>query len=60
MKNLTSGEREAVERLYRSMPGAPHVPTEDGQAMWGEVDNTEHWQFCEQIARMISGAVVFR
>jgi len=45
-----------VKRLYRAMPGAPHVPNPDGFEQWGEVEGNEHWQFCEEIVRQIINA----
>lgn len=43
--------QEMVRRLYAQMPGAPMPPSDrDGFKMWGDVDGTEHWAFCEQIA----------
>lgn len=48
---------ERIIRLYRAMPGAPMPAIEDGVFMWGEVDGTEQWAFCEAIVDMIDAAV---
>lgn len=40
-------------RLYRQMPGAPSIPRQDGQEMFGDVMGNEHWSFCLEIARMM-------
>lgn len=44
---------KAIRQLYSRMPGAPPVPNEDGIEMWGEVENSEHWLFCERIIDLI-------
>lgn len=33
--------------LYEMMPGASSPPVEDGLTLWGEVDHTDEWAFCE-------------
>jgi hypothetical protein len=50
---------EVARRLYQAMPGAERVPHDDltGEKMWGEVEDTQHYQFCEQIAREIRKAM---
>lgn len=54
-KRARNDEVHAMARsLYETMPGAPHVPTYQGERMWGEVDGTEHWEFCAAIARIIA------
>ena len=43
-----------AEDFYRVMPGAPQPPKDsDGYAMWGEVEDNEHFQFCKAIATRI-------
>jgi hypothetical protein len=44
---------EMVRRLYDEMPGAEHAPRDERGKLWGEVEHTPHYQFCEQIAREI-------
>jgi hypothetical protein len=44
---------QLARRLYASMPGAEQPPEEEhatGGRLWGEVEHTAHYQFCEQIA----------
>lgn len=54
---MTTAQRNAIYRmtidLYRSMPGAPRPPSQDGMYMWGDIEGNEHWEFCEAIARQI-------
>lgn len=46
--------REMARRLFGMMPGAPFVPFgPEGQYAWGEIEHTDHYNFCEQIAREI-------
>lgn len=44
-----------IIRLYRNMPGAPHIPYDHGSGdlMWGDVEGTDHWSFCEAIVNLI-------
>ncbi len=45
---------ETISRnLYESMPGAPDVPKSDGFKMWGEVEDNQHYEFCNVIANLI-------
>ena len=44
------GTQELAQRLYASMPGAEQPPSDERGKLWGEVEHTEHYQFCEQIA----------
>jgi hypothetical protein len=51
---LTEVQRLASQ-FYRAMPGASPVPSIiggelDGHPAWGEVEDTDHWQFCYAIA----------
>lgn len=40
--------------LYRAMPGASLPPHEAGRGyLWGEVESTDEWVFCNTIARLI-------
>jgi hypothetical protein len=49
--------RDMVHRLYRLMPGAPRAPSdEEGNVLWGEVEHTEQYAFCEQVAFEIVAA----
>jgi hypothetical protein len=57
MPALTKDQIDRVIELYRSMPGAVMPATENGVPMWGDVDRTEHWQFCERIVLMTDEAV---
>jgi hypothetical protein len=44
-------ETQAIaQRLYRAMPGAKMPSNVDGYAMWGDIDATPEWEFCETIA----------
>ena len=48
--------QEIAQYLYRSMPGALRVPCNeytDYREGWGEVEDTEHYQFCEAIAQLL-------
>lgn len=45
-----------ARRLYPQMPGAPKPTCEQGVLVWGEIECTEHWQFCQQIAKEIINA----
>lgn len=41
---------EQIVRLYQTMPGAPPIPFDpDDGWLWGEVEGTEHWEFCAAI-----------
>lgn len=42
-----------THNLYESMPGAPDVPKIDGDKMWGDVEHTQHYEFCNTIAHLI-------
>jgi hypothetical protein len=54
---MIDAQRAAAKRMaqdfYRVMPGAPLVPVGDQGQMWGEVEFTEHYLFCELIADRI-------
>ena len=39
--------------LYLAMPGACPPPHDERGALWGEVEGTPEWLFCEAIARAI-------
>jgi hypothetical protein len=45
--------KDIARALYQAMPGAPNVRAEDGAMMWGEAQQTEHWQFCSRIAFLV-------
>lgn len=47
---------QQIVRLYRLMPGAPPIPTQDGRAMWGDVEGNDHWNFCAEIVDLIISA----
>lgn len=51
---------ENILRLYRQMPGAPRIPTEDGYEMTGDVAGNDHWNFCEAIVDLVAGATQAR
>lgn len=45
---------ETIERnLYEVMPGAEPVPVDERGKLWGEVENTAHYEFCHAIANLI-------
>lgn len=39
-----------ARRLYEEMPGAEQPPRDERGKLWGEVEHTEHFRFCEQVA----------
>lgn len=46
-----------VHRLYSGCPGAEPPPRDEtGTVCWGDVAETEHYVWCEQIAREIINA----
>lgn len=45
-----------IIRLYRAMPGAPMPPMVGGNFMWGDVEGTEHWNFCAEIIAAIDAS----
>lgn len=50
-------KQRKTRALYWLMPGAERVPfDEEGLEMWGEVDFTDHYRFCEMIVDMIAEA----
>lgn len=52
-------EKEIIAReLYRHMPGAEMPPAEEGLLMWGEVEHTPHWRFCEVLAKTMLDIVL--
>jgi hypothetical protein len=57
MADLTTAQFERVKSLYCSMPGAEPPSYVDGEMMWGDVEGTEEWAFCESIVRMVDKAV---
>jgi len=58
MTSVMMKDRYAMaKRLYCNMPGAQMPPIFDGEYAWGEVDATEHWDFCEAIATEILAAI---
>ena len=45
-------EQSIAQRLYEEMPGAEQPPRcLDRGKLWGEVEHTREFQFCQQIAR---------
>lgn len=47
-----------ITDLYEVMPGAEMPPYEPGRGfLWGEVEGTPHWAFCEAIVDMIGREV---
>lgn len=56
---MTKDQVRRTQSLYMSMPGAvkPPISKYDGQYEWGEVEGTEHWEFCESIIHTIDNAV---
>jgi hypothetical protein len=56
MAALTKNQIARIQSLYVEMPGAPFVRFEDGVRMWGEVNDNDHWRFCEMIVRMMDEA----
>lgn len=49
-------ERWRARTLYLAMPGAPSPPIEDGQYLWGEIEDNDHWLFCRTIVRLVANA----
>lgn len=39
-----------AQRLYGEMPGAEQPPSDERGKLWGEVEHTQEYLFCEQIA----------
>lgn len=39
-----------ARRLYEEMPGAEQPPRDERGKLWGEVEHTREYVFCEQIA----------
>lgn len=35
----------------------PPIDRHDGEYLWGEVEGTDHWAFCESIIHTIDNAV---
>lgn len=57
---MLPAEHAIARRLYRTMPGAPPVPRQDGGEMWAEVDLSPHYTFCLAIAQaMIEAAQAY-
>ncbi len=54
---MTKAEETAITAvardLYRRMPDAYPVPNDERGELWGEVDYTDHYKFCERIAHHI-------
>jgi hypothetical protein len=42
-----------TNNLYGSCPNAAPVPVENGVQLWGEVENTPEYEFCNSIANLI-------
>lgn len=42
-----------TRNLYEVMPGAEPPPRDERGALWGEVDCTPHYEFCNLIANLI-------
>lgn len=49
-------EQQQILALYQAMPGAPAAPRDGDLILLGEIDGTDHWQFCAAIVRMAIGA----
>jgi hypothetical protein len=49
-------QRDAIQWLYQTMPGAPLPSTHDGWYQWGDVEGNDHWQFCAAIVALIDAA----
>lgn len=49
----------SARQLYSAMPGSASVPYDPStqETLWGEVENTDHWQFCLTIAMQIALAI---
>ncbi|CAA2140487.1 hypothetical protein [Hyphomicrobium sp. ghe19] len=45
-----------AQRLYQVMPGAVQPPSDERGKLWGEVEDTPEYDFCEQIALEIMRA----
>lgn len=49
-----------VQRIYTEMPDAVMPPSDERGKLWGEVEGTQQWAFCEQIAfEIISAAQAY-
>jgi hypothetical protein len=47
-------ERNFARRIYLEMPGANKPDrSEDGEYMWGDVEDTEEYHFCSAIAEQV-------
>lgn len=59
MRPTDKHTQEIARRLYEAMPGAPRVEFDHdrGEKLWGEVDENEHYLFCEQVAQEIQRAM---
>lgn len=44
-----------TKNLYEAMPGSQHVPHDPivGDKLWGEVEHTPHYEFCNLVATLI-------
>ncbi len=51
-RELRDGEhtQALARRLYEEMPGAEQPTKDERGKLWGDVEGTEHWRFCEQLA----------
>ncbi len=55
---MTPEERRIAIRLYEVMPGAEQPPRDERGKLWGEIEHTREWMFCEQIAMEIARAAL--
>lgn len=54
---MTEEQREWIQRLYLRMPGAKQPPVGRDGYMWGEVDGSDEWSFCEEIVLSVTAFV---
>lgn len=55
MSAIAKAKREMIltHYLYDRMPGAEPPPVDERGKLWGEVENTPHYEFCNAIASLI-------
>ena len=57
MSQWTPEIQQQTIALYRNMPGAKMPAMKDGNYMWGDVEGTPEWEFCEEIVFTIGRAI---
>jgi len=57
VRRLTPEELARIDtitrNLYETMPGAEPPPMDERGKLWGEVESTQHYEFCNSIASLI-------